>query len=409
MVRGEEALEIRKLYAQGVSISELARRTGHDRKTIRRIIRGEAEGECPVPRKRASKLDPFRDYILQRMELGVFNAVRIYAELRQLGYKGGLTILRDFMRPFRPARTARVTPRYETPPGHQAQLDLFVFHYLAGEAVRRLYYLALVLSYSRFAYGEFFENLNKLTVLQVLRRALEAIGGVPAEILSDNTSVLVRRRHPEGRVEWQPEYLDMAEYYGFIPRACRPYRARTKGKNERFGGYVRRAFWPRQFADLADLNRQHHEWLQHVANVRIHGTTHQRPVERWEHERAFLRPLPYPPLVLARTEVRKVAWDATFSWDRNRYSVPWPYAGQQVLVRELETGELVVEVGGQVIARHEVAKERFALRIHPAHHAGMPLHLSRSPLRPLGLQYAPEVERRSLLIYEQAAGVSGRE
>ncbi|HEY8394296.1 MAG TPA: helix-turn-helix domain-containing protein, partial [Thermaerobacter sp.] len=114
MVRGEEALEIRKLYAQGVSISELARRTGHDRKTIRRIIRGEAEGERPVPRKRASKLDPFRDYILQRMELGVFNAVRIYAELRQLGYKGGLTILRDFMRPFRPARTARVTPRYET-------------------------------------------------------------------------------------------------------------------------------------------------------------------------------------------------------------------------------------------------------------------------------------------------------
>jgi transposase len=405
MVRGEEALEIRRLYAEGVSISELARRTGHDRKTIRRIVRAESPAERSARRRRESKLAPFREYVLQRMELGVLNAVRIHAELQELGYRGGLTVLREFMRPHRPTHTARATPRYETPPGQQAQLDLFHFDYLAGTVIRRLYYLALVLIYSRYAYGEFLPQLNKLTVLQALRRGLEFLAGAPAEILSDNTSVLVRRRHPDGRVEWQPEYLDMAEYYGFLPRACRPYWARTKGKNERFGRYVRQAFWPREFVDLADLNRQHLAWLDGVANVRIHGTTHERPVDRWQRERTYLRPLPRTPIVLARTEVRQVAWDGTFSWNRSRYSVPVAYAGRPVLVRELESGELVVEAAGEVLLRCPVSRERFGVRIDPAHYAGLPRHIPRPHHRPLGIQQVPEVERRPLAVYEQLAGV----
>ncbi len=116
MVRGEEALEIRRLYAAGVSTSELARRTRHDRKTIRRIVRTESPAERPACRRREGRLAPFRDYVLRRMELGVPNAVRIHAELQELGYRGGLTILRDLMRPHRPTHRARATPRYETPP-----------------------------------------------------------------------------------------------------------------------------------------------------------------------------------------------------------------------------------------------------------------------------------------------------
>jgi len=409
MVQGEEALEIRRLYAEGVSISELARRTGHDRKTIRRIVRTGSPAERPARRRRESKLAPFRDYVLRRMELGVLNAVRIHAELQGLGYQGGLTLLRDLMRRHRPKHKARATPRYETPPGQQAQLDLFHFDYLQGTVIRRLYYLALVLSHSRYAYGEFLPQLNKLAVLQALRRGLEFLGGVPAELLSDNTSVLVRRRHPDGRVEWQPEYLDMAGYYGFLPRACRPYWARTKGKNERFGRYVRQAFWPREFADLEDLNRQHLAWLDGVANVRIHGTTHERPVDRWQRERRSLRPLPPLPVVLARTEVRQVAWDGTFSWNRTRYSVPAAYAGQPVLVRELESSELVVEAAGEVLLRCPVSGERFGMRIDPAHYAGLSPRIPRPPRRPLGIQHAPEVERRSLALYEQLATVRDHE
>ncbi|MDR7602509.1 MAG: hypothetical protein QN172_08645 [Armatimonadota bacterium] len=176
MVRGEEAVDIRRLYAEGVSISELARRTGHDRKTIRRIVRIESPAERPARGRRASKLAPFRDSILQRMEVGVLNAVRIHAELQELGYRGGLAILRDLMHSHRPTHRARATPRYETPPGQQAQLDLFRFDYLEGTVIRRLYYLALVPSHSRYAYGEFLPQLNKLAVLQALWRGWSSWG-----------------------------------------------------------------------------------------------------------------------------------------------------------------------------------------------------------------------------------------
>lgn len=171
--------------------------------------------------------------------------------------------------------------------------------------------------------------------------------------------------------------------------------APTKGKNERFGRYVRQASWPGTFTDLQDLNRQHRHWLETEANVRIHGTTHERPVDRWRQEQAYLRPLPTQPLVLARTEPRQVAWNGTFSWNRSRYAVPWEWAGRTVLVRELETGELVVEADGQVIARHQVAGERHSLCIDPAHHAGMPLDTPCYLHHPLGIQVAPAVEQWS--------------
>ncbi|HEY8347831.1 MAG TPA: IS21 family transposase [Symbiobacteriaceae bacterium] len=408
MVRGEEALDVIRMYQDGVSISEIARRTGYDRKTIRRILREGPVRERPRP-QRSSKLDPYKPYVLARMEAGVLNAVRIHRELQSMGFDGGLTILRDFMRPHRPARSTRATPRFETPPGQQAQIDIFVFPYRAADGQqRRLYYFALVLGYSRFAYGEFLKEYNKLSVLQALRRALVYIGGAPAEILSDNASVLVRRREGN-RVEWQPEYLDMAAYFGFTPRACRPYRARTKGKNERFGRYVRQAFWPRTFTDLQDLNRQHWHWLETEANVRIHGTTHERPADRWQREQAYLKPLPTQPLVLVRTEPRQVAWDGTFSWNQSRYSVPWEWAARTVLVREQETGELVVEADGQVIACHQVAGKPHSLCIDPAHHAGMPLNTPCCLHHPLGIQVAPEVEQRPLRVYELVTGVSNDE
>lgn len=110
--------------------------------------------------------------------------------------------------------------------------------------------------------------------------------------------------------------------------------------------------------------------------------------------------------MLARTEPRRVAWDGTVSWNRSRYSVPWEWAGRTVLVRELETGQLVVEADGQVIARHEVARERHSLCIDPAHHAGMPLDTPRPSQHPLGIEVAPVVQQRPLQVYELAAGVS---
>lgn len=407
MVRGEEALDIRQMFETGFSISEIARRTGRDRNTVRRVIRGE----IPKPRRqravRPSKLDPYKDYILGRMAEGVTNAVRICKEIREQGYSGGMTILRKFMHPHRPQRQGRITTRFETPPGHQAQIDTSEFLYqLPDGSNRKIHLFELVLGYSRLAYAEFIQSANQLSLLQALRRGLSAIGGVPREILSDNTRPLVRR-HDTGRrmIEWQPTYLDFAEHYGFVPRAHKPHHPRTKGKVERFGGYVRTSFWPVEFTDLSDLNRQLHQWLDTEANVRTHGTTHERPIDRWQEEKLQLTPVNPRPYTIGRVEIRKVAWDAMISWDRNRYSVPWQYAGQSVMAHETEDGRLRIELHGKVIAVHETMRGSGQVRLDALHHHGVPLngHKPR-PGRALGRLIGPEVEQRSLAEYAALAG-----
>ncbi|MEW5866608.1 MAG: IS21 family transposase [Bacillota bacterium] len=231
MLRGEEWLDARKLFESGVTITEIASRLGHDRKTIRRCLSGD---HPPVADRRhggrvGSVLDPYKSYILQRMDFGVLNAVRLFREIRPMGYEGGLTTLRDFMRPHRPLAQAKVTRRFETPPGKQAQIDLGAFRYLASdEKVRTVYCFAMVLSFSRMLYVEFIERADQMGILTAMRRAFEFFGGVCEEILSDNCSPLVLSNDGEGNVVWQEAYLDFARHFGFIPRACRPYRARTK-------------------------------------------------------------------------------------------------------------------------------------------------------------------------------------
>lgn len=250
MLRGEEMLDIRKAYREGVSISELARRTGHDRKTTRKVVTAEECGQVPGEAqgaRRHSKLDPHKDYLSKRMEAGVFNAARLLREIREHGYQGGITILRDFMRPYSPPLIGKAACRFETAPGQQAQLDLGVFKYLdANKMVSTVYCFAMTLCYSRMLYLEFISRSDQLNILRALRNALEFFGGVPEEVLSDNCSSLVLSRDKDG-VNWQPGYVRFCEHYGFVPRACRPYRSRTKGNvsyctsSPRYGGSFRAA------------------------------------------------------------------------------------------------------------------------------------------------------------------------
>jgi len=164
MLRGEEMLDIRKAYREGVSISELARRTGHDRKTIRKVVTAVEFGHVPDETQgpsRDSKLDPYKGYLLERMEAGVFNAARLLREIRERGYQGRITILRDFMRPYRPPLAGKATCRFETPPGQQAQLDLGVFKYLdANNMVSTVYCFAMTLCYSRIPSERFATPLS---------------------------------------------------------------------------------------------------------------------------------------------------------------------------------------------------------------------------------------------------------
>lgn len=315
MLKGGSVMEIMRLHGEGLSIREIARRTGLARNTVRKYLRQPAVPRYKARPRRASKLDPFKPYLEQRMAEGVFNANRLLRELQARGYTGGKTILKDFLRPYRPARRPQAVLRFEPAPGEQAQVDWGEFVYLDSKGQRRKFYgFVLVLSYSRAMYVEFVEQQDLSTLLRCHLHAFAALGGVPKTILYDNMKTVVLRRH-EAAVEYHPRLLDFALLAGFAPRACRPYRAQTKGRVERAIGYLKQHFWPAvRFTDLADLNRQVQAWVAEVAHQRLHGTTGQRPADRLAQEQPHLTPL-RPMAVFASLlhEERRVSRDGYVS------------------------------------------------------------------------------------------------
>jgi transposase len=223
---------LKKLYQEGVSISEMSRSLGYDRKTIRKAIHSqEVGGQLNQGEKRkTSKLDPFKPYIEQRMRFGVLNAERILREIREQGYTGGITILREFMKPLRPVVSTKATVRFETGPGEQAQIDLGAFPYLDLEGKRRtVWCFAMVLS--RMLYLEFIKTANQLHILRSLRHALEFFGGVPSEILSDNCSPLVLHNDGQGRVEWQGRLFGLCQVLRLCSKGLQALPQQDQGQD----------------------------------------------------------------------------------------------------------------------------------------------------------------------------------
>jgi transposase len=409
--------DINELKRLGMSVQAIGTMTGHDRKTIRKYLAKPA-GIVPTygPRApRPSKLGPFKAYLDERLQAGVWNAVVLLRELRARGYTGGYTMLTDYLRPQREAARQVAVRRFETAPGHQAQVDWWHLGYLeepSGEQALSGFTFTLGYSRAMMAEGALDQKLG--TFLRLHEEAFRQLGGVPREILYDNVKTVVLGRNERDEVEWHPQFLDFAGYWGFVPRVCRPYRAQTKGKVESGVKYVRRNFLcslqGREPHSLDELNAALRSWTWEVANQRVHGTTYCVVKERWEAEKGALQPLagraPYP---FVEEELRRVSRDAYVSWQANRYSVPWRYAGQQVRVRgssdvvEVYAGQERIAVHARLAGLHRTAAQA-------EHHAGIPLGGLRSPaktqvrIRPLG----PEVEVRSLAAYECAAAGGAR-
>ena len=407
MLGGREVIEIMRLRDEGVSVKEIARRTGFSRNTVRKYLRSPEVPSYGPRRSGGSKLDSFKPFLLQRTQVdGVWNAERLLREIRARGYSGSLTILKDFVRPLRPPKTLPVAVRYEVEPGIEAQVDFGVFPYtdLAGKR-RSVLAFVMLLSFSREMFIEFVQQQDLSTLLRCHLRAFEAFGGVPKRILYDNMKTVVIEREAD-RVVFHPRLLDFALLAGFTPKACRPYRAQSKGRVERAIGYLRNSFWPAvRFTDPVDLNRQVNNWLAEVANVRVHGTTNARPIDLLDVERPHLLPLkPTSTFSALLAEEHKVSRDAFVSFQGNRYGVPWRYAGRFVSVTATAT-------------HVEIRSERDLIAVHPRgllsgltlpidrQYDGAPLGGATRDLRALGLQIqGPEVEVRSLATYDALAG-----
>ena len=305
MLTVEERMEITVLSKHGESIHGIARATGLSRNTVRRYLR---EGEAAATRKRGpkrpEKLDPFKGYIAERMQAAAPDLILAAVLLREIqarGYDGGYTRLKVFVRGLRPAPKPDPVVRFQTEPGQQMQADWAT----VGRGSDELKVFIGTLGWSRTAYVEFCDDEQFETLRLCHEHAFDFFAGVLREVLYDNMKTVVLERNAYGRTlhRFHPGFLDYAGHAGFLPRLCRPYRAKTKGKVERFIGYLKRSFWIPFVAscrqagikpDCRATNAAVAIWLREVATARVHAKTSEVPAERMIIERGKLQALPKP-------------------------------------------------------------------------------------------------------------------
>jgi len=402
----------------GVPIARVARKYGVSRQSVYNVLNAVSQ-ELKV--LRPSKLDPFKGYVADRLAEFDLPATVLLREIQELGYAGGITILKEFAKEQKGEYVRQVVERFETLPGRQAQLDWGECGTIIENGERkRLYVFVLVLGYSRMMFARFTTSMKQPVLLACLREAFERLG-VPKELLVDNMKTAVDRHAMGEEVRFNSGFLDFCEHYGTLPVACPPYWPRAKGKVESGVKYLKGSFLVgREFTDLNDLNGQLDAWLSGVANVRIHGTTKERPIDRFAREVTALRPAAATPRFDTRELlIRKVQSDSHVRLAGSAYSVPPKAAGRMVHVRiqRLTRGEeFEVIHNGNVIAQHRLAAA--GTRVTLPHHASTIRDAARAAKRPQqprkrfvqvppdegaspALAAAPVVQIRSLAEYER--------
>ena len=303
MLVAEEAVEIRVLRRQGKSIREIARLLEVSRNTVRHYLRSEGL-PCYERGAQPSKLDPYKHYIGERVKAAApdwIPATVLLRELKALGYPGGYSTLKNHLATLRPVVDPEPVIRFETDPGRQMQADFATIR----RGRDRLAVFIATLGWSRATYVEFVNDERLETLLSCHEHAFFFFGGVPREVLYDNMRTVVtdRDQYGPGLHRYNRTFLDFAHHHGFLPRLCRPYRAKTKGKVERFIGYLRASFYiplasqlrPEGLkVDRDTANARVGSWLREIANARVHATTGEVPLVRLELERERLQPMPRP-------------------------------------------------------------------------------------------------------------------
>jgi transposase len=376
MLKPEVVDWIREWTSQGVGVKQIARRLGIARNTVRRYLAGARVGFQDRPAAR--RLDQALQDEVERLfgSVAEGNTVVVQQELAARGVEIELRTLQRAVAPLRQEARARAlaTVRFETKPGQQMQIDFGQkIVSIAGNSVT-VHLMTVVLGYSRRLFCRAFLAERQDDWLEGIDAACRHFGGLPEQILCDNASPLVISHDPKtGVVVWHPGFAAFCKDRGITPRACRPRRARTKGKIERGVGYVKHnALAGRSFVTFEALQNHLAKWIVAVADQRIHGTTNEQPIIRFERdERQALRPLPARPLaVRTRRLPRRVSADCFVDIDTIRYSVPHRHVREHV---EVVVGPERVEVWlrGTRIASHARSFEPGAWVRDPAHFQGL--------------------------------------
>ncbi len=391
MLKKEDFFVIEALIEQGVYQKDIAQKLGVNPKTVSRAIqRGSAPSK---PRKVSkSKLEPYQKKIDQLLSEGVWNAVVILRELQVDGYDGEISLVRRYIQPKRVLRASRATVRFETEPGQQMQSDWGeIVTQIGGQAVK-VRFIVNELGYSRRFHFWCTDSLDAEHTYEGILRSFEYFGGVPEEVLVDNQKSAVLQASNQGQPHFNERFVDLANHYGFTPRACRPYRARTKGKDERMVGYIKQHFFVRyrSFESWAHLNQLAEHWLAEEADQRVQGTVKEVVAERFAREVPRLKSLPLRRYDTSYLEHRKVGWDGYIHVRGNCYSVPIELVGQTVVVRISLQDEIKVFHAEKLVAHHLLQSVASGWVTTPEHHAAL-------------WQSTLKVEPRPLETYEEAS------
>ena len=401
--------------SRGQSISAIARDLELDRKTVRSCLQ-QAAWQPYQRSATASLLDEHRAWLAERAPLVNYSARILWQELRaQRGFTGSYVIVRRAVVPLRLAASAGslTQRRFETGPGEQAQCDWGQITVPLNGVRTEIHIFVMTLGYSRrgFALGFLRERMPDL--LAAHEAAFAHFGGRCEFLLYDRMRTVVLGTS-QGRPQLNTTFANFAAHWGFTPRLCQPYRAQTKGKVESGVKYVKRNFVPgRVFRDLEDFNAQLAAWQIEVADLRMHGTTHQRPIERFAEEAPALAPTAgHPSFLQAMVRERVVAEDWLVAIDGNRYSVPFSLIGKTVQVVR-QGGAWVIRHRATIVAEHVVLAGRGQLSVKPEHGPGAVARNARSrfsasrmPAAATAIDLSREVEVRDLAVYERLGTVS---
>jgi transposase len=371
----EDVAQMLRLRAAGLGIKQIARKMGCSKNTVRRYLRADGWVAYKVPRREGA-LHGREPWLAERLQRHRGNADVVRQDLeREHGIAVSLRTVERAVAPFRrELRAAEIaTVRFETAPGEQLQIDFGeTTVVIAGERYRVQLFVA-TLGYSRRPYVAVFEHQRQAAWWSGIEGAFHHFGGRPRELLIDNAKPLVNFHDAQTReVRFNERFHAFCRYWDVLPKACAPYRARTKGKDERGVGYVKRnAIAGHAFDSLAALEAHLAWWMREVADARVHGTTGEAPIERFRaKEAAALRPMEgrttFQPL---RECVRRVHADACIELETNRYSVPWRLIGETVTV--LVNEQVRIFHAGQEMAVHTRLAGQRRASIHREHLLGI--------------------------------------
>ena len=420
MVPLGEIVLIHELHRQGLSISAIASQVGVDRKTVRHHIKRGIEPPAYKPREPKPRLiDLHTEYIQDRIrQFPTLTAQRLLREITERGYTGKYTQVRKYVASIKPTKVPKFEVRFETPPGQQAQVDFAEFQVaftdedkVDADGVlhptnRKVWLFSFVLGNSRWLWGTFCPNQNLATVLRCHVAVFEHLrshgGGGVEEILYDRMKTAVVGEDANGVVTYNSSLLALLNYYDAAPRACKAYRAKTKGKIERPYRYVREDFFlGRTFKNLDDLNAQFEQWRTQVANPRVHATINRIVDEAFADECKHMKPLPGQPYDAVLSVERRITRDGMVSVDGNLYSVPDGTKRRTVEV-QTHTNRVNIYEGGKLIAGHAVSMGKNQRIVDPSHRV---LARRKPPTLTPPTSSSGQVAVRSLGAYEQRAAM----